>query len=285
MTPSTAEYIGAMAGGAKPKRLSRYDLIAAGANFSLVSVDGKTTWKVECNPAQFEAMIYETSGTSEYAHQSFRSQFSFEAARLRLVNFILEQVENGDRCDGGLARRLDRKRIVGALATSWKPQLETGWPSPVSAAKQGLSLHALLYSAIEKRSRMPAQAYLRAGADPLVSTYDGDCAARLGVAAGLIDIFNRPEWFNACHAGTGETGLFQLARGKQFEMIVKAMHLGADPDILNERSETILDLCTAMADRQVLERAISEVRAKRLQAYTLVLSDVSNTLSSGVRRL
>lgn len=67
---------------------------------------------------------------------------------------------------------------------------------------------------------------LAIGANPIRRTPDGDCAARVGIAHGLLAEFE--PWWTARHQRTGETGLHHLARHGEWADICQVIEWGGD---------------------------------------------------------
>jgi hypothetical protein len=140
------------------------------------------------------------------------------------------------------------------------------WPDPEQVIERGPSLDALLYSAIEKQESDIAKLYLNAGASPMARTYEGDCSARLGVANCLPEIFaTRTEFLDAKNEVSGETGLFNLARNYKIDSLIAAYRLGANPEVQNNRGQTVLDFIEPRFLDEVLI-AISEAQEKALRS-------------------
>lgn len=240
--------------------ISRYDLIAAGANFSFVHMDRMpnvqeqvdTVWKIEFAPYLRSAELIKTSGCSG-TYQAFGTASSFACTRRKVAKQI-EAVSPDD---------------AKALNAPWASHASSGWPGPGWAVENGLNLDALLYSAVGNIENEVVEMYLDAGADPLAQTYLGDCAARLGVSVGMIAIFNRPEWLNATCATIGETGLFNLARIQMIDLLVDAVRSGADPDVRNLHGQTMLD-ALGPGPFSELEAAIADQRAMRISSLTAI---------------
>lgn len=256
--------------------ISKYDLIAAGADFALVSGDGRTTWAVECRPHYCDVVIYRPMKDGEHGYQSIRSQHRFGDARRKLADLIFKDFNWSS---------FDIRSTIAALYVPWACHFGSRWPDPGEIAASGLSLNSLLYSSAEKGRKQPVRDYLRAGADPLVPTYRGDCAARLGVANMMIDVFDRPEWLNARNSETGETGLFNLARIQSIDMLVQAIRAGGDPDIRNHNGQGVVDLIDAPSYRTEIEAICATSRAGRLNAATMMPRSESGLVKSTGRRL
>jgi hypothetical protein len=265
--------------------ISRFDLIAAGASFTIVNSKRRvgpenepldkydaSSLHVIFRPALSLIQIYVSlsrSGMRGGMSKSFQLSFDGAIARQEVADYI-QPFDNND---------------ADALRMPWKSHANTGWPEPAWAVANGLNLDALLYSAAEKMVETTAtKIYLEAGANPLAPTFNGDCAARVGIAEGMIDIFSRPEWLDAACATTGETGLFDLARSSDPTLVNRAYLMGADPDIRNKRGETVLDLIAPGSDRTSIEITIAEMRAKRLRVDTIGAGCSSASESSRVRR-
>lgn len=264
--------------------ISRFDLIAAGASFTIVNSKRRvgtenepldkydaSSLHVIFRPALSLIQIYVSlsrSGMRGGMCESFQLGFDDAVARRTAADYI-QPFDNND---------------ADALRMPWKSHANTGWPEPAWAVANGLNLDALLYSAAEKMVETATKMYLEAGANPLAPTFNGDCAARVGIAEGTIDIFSRPEWLDAACATTGETGLFDLARSSDPVLVNRAYLMGADPDIRNKRGETVLDLIAPGSDRTTIEITIAEMRAKRLRADTIGAGHSSACESSRVRR-
>ena len=260
--------------------ISRFVLIAAGASFTIVNSKRRvgtenepldkydaSSLHVISRPALSLIQIYVSLSRSGMC-ESFQLGFDDAVARRAAADYI-QPFDNND---------------ADALRMPWKSHANTGWPEPAWAVANGLNLDALLYSAAEKMAGTVTKIYLEAGANPLAPTFIGDCAARVGIAEGMIDIFGRPEWLDATCATTGETGLFDLARSSDPVLVNRAYLMGADPDIRNKRGETVLDLIAPGSDRTSIEITIAEMRAKRLRADTIGAGHSSACESSRVRR-
>jgi hypothetical protein len=91
--------------------------------------------------------------------------------------------------------------------------------------QSGLSRDALLYVSAYTQDRDAVRHYLGMGADPLQATYDGDCAARMGVSLGMPEFMTRA-WINAKDQNTGETGLHQLASKDMLPELRAAIAVG-----------------------------------------------------------
>lgn len=256
--------------------ISRHDLIAAGANFSVVNLqqgrisydeDSPSSWWVISQPFLSIIRIYPNAGfSSEF--MTFGVNCSYAQARREVADFI-EPISQKDGC---------------ALRAPWEGQTKNGWPDANWAVRNGLSLDALLYSAAQKADSAAVTQYLRAGADPLAKTFDLDCAARLGIAHRMINCFGRPEWLDSVATDAGETGLFQLARNRELDLIEQAYRMGANPDLRNRRGETVIDLLDDQ-HRLPIEAVIAEARASRLTAKTHAVGDAAASARRTAGRL
>jgi ankyrin repeat protein len=123
---------------------------------------------------------------------------------------------------------------------------------PAWATAHGFNLNALAYSAVQKRDANVTKMYLDAGANPMARTSSGDSVALLGVANGMLDLFGRQEFLDTRSEETGETGLFDLAREIDIDVLRVAYRMGADPEIKNIRGQTVLDLLDPPYQAEVL---------------------------------
>lgn len=158
------------------------------------------------------------------------------------------------------------------------------WPTPDVIAEEKLSLDAFCFAAAKHQNSRAARMYLSAGADPLVRTTDGDCAARVGIANGMAVFFARPEWLDAAHDTIKETGLFMLARERKIDAVKKAYKMGADPDIRNGMGYSVLDVVDSTYRREV-EAAIVEARARKLSDATVEVKRSRGHAGPAQRRL
>jgi hypothetical protein len=144
------------------------------------------------------------------------------------------------------------------------------WPSQYWINAFGMRLDAFLFVATKRGDADAMRMYIAAGADPVVPTFDGDCAARLGTACGMFDVFNRPDWLNAKDK-FGDTGLFRLARMRETRLIEKAVWMGGDLEVRNNRGHTVLDALDDHCDKESCARIrglLPEYRASVLQNET-----------------
>lgn len=256
--------------------ISRFDLIAAGADFTLLKSEHRAhlyddspgeKWQMKSCPSRKTAQIcYEKSFDPDFLLAEFHSDCAFKEVRMKVATFI-ESIDHQD---------------AEALRAPWASHANTGWPDPRWAFKEGLNLNALLYSAAQHSNSIAAQMYLDAGANPLSYIYDGDCAARIGVANSMIKVFNRPEWLNAATKDTGETGLHWLAANSRCIDVVKmAIQLGADADQCDCDGNSALDLIISERAQNDLFMTIVEARAKRLREDTV--EALPSVICSGLR--
>ncbi len=250
--------------------ISRFDLIAAAANFTLVNTkrrnapcdeDNPVGWNVCPRPDRFEVIIYPNVTIVATPNIIMSNRCLFQDARDAAADFIasFEEMDSAPL------------RIPWNTAETYTNETEVFayWPEPEWALDNGFSADALLYSAAQKGDAAAVRLYLNAGADPLVPTFEGDCAARLGIAKGMVDIFDRPDWINAIHSETGETGMFHLVRTCEFDKIKQAYRLGADPDIQNKRGESVMDrLSWFKSVHEEVEAIIADRCARRLHSDT-----------------
>ena len=131
-----------------------------------------------------------------------------------------------------------------------------------------LDIDQELYNATDARAEKAVAHYLGLGANPLTLMPDGDCAARLGCGK-MMEAYMVPEWVNATHQGTGETGLHTCAHITQH--VLYQMDFGADPLIACHQGIRPIDL----APEEEQEAIWFEVarRDKRLIASTLGFQD------------
>ena len=249
--------------------ISRFDLIAAGANFyvekfsskadldlpdlSLCFLDDISYWHTE--GAQFTVRMRPDCNFVKIYHKTspphvcFTST-CFEEVRHKLAEFLLAADSEAS----------------AALRTPWDTSTCLLWPDPEQVIERGPSLDALLYSAIEKQESDVAKLYLNAGANPMARTYEGDCSARLGVANWMPEIFEAwPKFLDAQNKVSGETGLFNLARDHKVDSLIAAYRLGANPEVRNDRGQTVLDFIEPPFLNEVLI-AISEAQEKALRS-------------------
>lgn len=252
--------------------ISRFELIAAGCDFNLIDEKRRSWvyddsrgkyWHVHFYHAHNMAKILANNDTGKcYEHASFESQSGMEHTRTQVADFI------------GATAHDDAQ----ALRVSWVPFGYTGWPEPAWAEETNISLDALLYSAAQHANPIAARLYLEAGANPLTYTYDGDCAARVGVANRMINVFDRPEWLNAGTKDTGETGLHWLASRNATALIIDAINLGACLDRRDHHGNRVLDMLDKRADRSGIDQLIAENCARRLR---IDLADSGETQGVG----
>lgn len=243
--------------------ISRSELISAAAHFGVTIVADRSRVRAEDECPRLTYLIDAWPQHCFAKVMAGDSGFRFDgvpdtnmADRLAAVAFndVRQQLAE-------CVREFDTE-ACDALQKQWSATAECAWPHPESAKKSGICLDALLYSAAQKRCIDAVEMYLVAGANPLATTHMGDCAARIGVANGLLGSFSTPEYLNARVAENGETGLFSLAGSGDFGLIKAAYVLGADPDIRDAAGRTVLDLidpahheyaevCAAIADARV----------------------------------
>lgn len=154
-----------------------------------------------------------------------------------------------------------------ALLVPWPSHSEKGWPCAEWASANGLKLDALLYAAAQQRNANAVELYLNAGADPLCQTYNGDCAARIGIANGMIAQLDRPGWMDGRIQSSGETGLFTLAREGNISDLKHAYSMGADPNVENLNGKTVFHLLDGAFEREIRE-VIAKAEAVSLQETT-----------------
>lgn len=68
----------------------------------------------------------------------------------------------------------------------------------------------------------------------------------------MLDLFGRQEFLDTRSEETGETGLFELAREIDIDVLRVAYRMGADPEIKNIRGQTVLDLLDPPYQAEVL---------------------------------
>lgn len=252
--------------------ISRFDLVAAGASFyverfssnhdpeSLVlplcfrnnitygDVEGAILW-ITLHPAcDFVTMtFYEKDVPSVWPSVCFKSS-SFNEVRKKLSDFL----------------RPSDPEASDALRMTWNASGFLYWPSANWATAHGFNLNALAYSAVQKRDANVTKMYLDAGASPMARTSSGDSVALLGVANGMLDLFGRQEFLDTRSEETGETGLFDLAREIDIDVLKIAYRLGADPEIKNIRGQTVLDLLDPSHQDEVLA-VIAEAQSWKLR--------------------
>jgi hypothetical protein len=156
----------------------------------------------------------------------------------------------------------------------WSSRADTGWPCPNWATVNGLKLNALLYAAAQHSRVDAVKMYLDAGADPLCQTYNGDCAARIGIANGMISLLDRPDWMSGRIQCSGETGLFALARDGKISDLKHAYAMGADPNVENTSGKTVLQLLDVAFEREIRE-IIAKVKANILRQATQVATSIT----------
>lgn len=260
--------------------ISRFDLIAAGADFTLFEnrreaclyddAKRKGCWHVIFYPEHRIAKIGVLTESGQYSEKSsFQSGKCFGETRQQVADYV---------------EHLD-PRDAAPLRLPWASHANTGWPGAKWAVENGLTLDALLYSAVQNSASIAAKMYLDAGADPLVYTYEGDCAARLGVARNMLSVFDRPEWLNAQTKVSRETGLHWLAHHQSIHLLERAVRMGADPDLCDRQGKSALDLVNAAVDHTELHRLVSEMRAKRLRFSTVEANAEVKQRSLARRRL
>ncbi len=217
----------------------------------LATSESETHYFVEIDHFDRVARVH-ACANDEYSETTFNTEIGIADIRRQLVIALRE-------CDPAAS---------DALIVPWLSNPQTGWPCPEWAAEQGHKLDALLYAAAQHSAVKAVKSYLNAGADPLCPTYLGDCAARIGIANGMIAQFDRPEWMNRRNARSGETGLFALARDRRCISDLKhAYAMGADPYLKNNDGKTALDLLQRGLDREVLE-VIARAEANSLERET-----------------
>lgn len=256
--------------------ISRWDLIAAGADFSFICMETvpsfrnpvSTTWEVAFSHSLCSAELIKKTEYGVSKSKTFNTTIDFATLRQEVAKHI------------EVASPLYAK----ALCTPWSPHSNCSWPDPVWAKAHGLNIDALLYSAVDRDECGVAMMYLDDGANPLAKTYLGDCAARLGVAGGMISVFKRPEWLDATNETTGETGLFGLARCNMIDLLVEAYRCGANPDVRNLHGQTVLDYLHSRLLGEA-DVAIAEARATRISANTVNVEPLVKGASQHTRRL
>ncbi len=246
--------------------LAREDLISAGAYFCL-EVRGNVDPQVLSSrsvfipqvlyeneyPVEigyFAAKIYTNSGV-----QCFETKLGHDDLRLQIASALRE-------CDPAASE---------ALLVPWPSHSETGWPCAEWASANGLNLDALLYAAAQQDNNSAVKSYLDAGADPLRQTYHGDCAARIGIANGMVAQFDRPGWMDGRNQNSGETGLFTLARNHNIADLRFAYAMGADPNIENANGQTVFHFLNRAFEPQMRE-IIAIAAANSLQQTTKQVS-------------
>ena len=224
-------------------------------------------WTVIFHPNLTSAVVMLDIGIDR-KFESFNSDLGFEHLR-SCVAMRIQEISSRD---------------AEALRRPWLSHKSSDWPNPSMAEANGLNLNALFYSALEKYNYVAATMYLSAGADPLVRTPLGDCAARLGVAKGMLDVVNRPEWLDATILSNGETGLFGLACEGAIDLLKTAYLLGANPDLRNVEGETVLDVLDPCFHGKVAA-AIADAHALRIGASTIELGGSARHSTPSLRRL
>jgi hypothetical protein len=245
--------------------LSREYLISAGAYFCL-EVRGNVDLQVlSCRSVFIPQVLYENQYPVEIGYfaakiytnsgvQCFETKLGHADLRRQIASALRE-------CDPAASE---------ALMVPWPQPSEVGWPRPEWANANGLKLDALLFVATQRGDADAIRMYIAAGADPLIPTFEGDCAARLGTARGMLDVFDRPDWLNAKDK-VGDTGLFRLARIRETRLIEKAVWMGGDLEVRNNRGHTVLDALDDHCDKESCARIrgmVAEYRASVLQNGT-----------------
>lgn len=137
-------------------------------------------------------------------------------------------------------------------------------------------LDLALFNAASRGEEALVRALLAQGADPLYAVDDiGDCAALVGIARGMVDLFQ--EYLDVGDAH-GRTGLHDLVASGNTAGASRAAELGADFDVWNGDELSPRDLINtlAAAEQEVLLLAISKARAARM--------DRALTLATAVRK-
>lgn len=248
--------------------ISRFDLIAAGANFFVEKFSSKADPDLLVLPLCFRGDIHyrdiEGEQLAVMVHPGCKFVKIFHKTAPPHVCFTSTCFEDV-RCKlAGFLVHADPEASA-ALRMPWDASACLFWPDPGNVIEHELSLDALLYSAVEKRESVVAKLYVDAGANPLTRTYDGDCSARLAVANWMPSMFaTSTEFLGVRHEGSGETGLFDLARDHDIDALAAAYRLGADPEVRNDRGQTVLDFIERPFLDEVLI-CISEAQGRALQ--------------------
>lgn len=247
--------------------LSREDLISAGANFCTqfrkhiepLALSGKGSFVPQA------PLVYENQYLVEIGYVAATIHAS------RGLHYFDTELGHADlRHQLAIALRDYDPAASEALLVPWPPPPEVGWPRPEWANANGLKLDALLFVATQRKDADAIRMYIAAGADPLTPTFEGDCAARLGTARGMLDVFDRPDWLNAKDK-VGNTGLFRLARIRETMLVEKAVWMGGDLEVQNNRGHTVLDALDDHCEKESCARirgTVAEYRASVLQNGT-----------------
>jgi hypothetical protein len=250
--------------------ISRFDLITAGANFTVENfvVDRSAKgWFAG------ELALLSAGASVDFEPKADWREFMIRSTcdDGRVVHGPVELCRKGDP-------ELARERLAELVAISdpeagaalrqpWMRSSESPWPTAKHAAEDGLSLDALLFSAAEKADYKACQRYLDAGADALRETFDGDCAARVGIGNGLLATFAAAEYLNAEHRDTGATGLHTLALMEHVGQLGAAIRLGGDPNRPRSDGLTPLDLLNPLY-HQEMQKALCEYEARTIALAT-----------------
>ena len=244
--------------------LSREDLISADVNFYTTFRKKIEPLALGCNasPAPQAPSAHENPHLVEIGYFVAKIYTSFG------VHCFNTKIGHAD-LRGQLASALREcdPAASEALLVPWTPSSETGWPCAKWANDNGLKLDALLYAVAQQRNANAVGLYLNAGADPLRQTYNGDCAARIGIANGMIAQFDRPEWMAGRIQNSGETGLFTLARNHKISDLRYAYAMGADPNVENSEGKTVFHFLNGAFEREMRE-VIAKAEAKTLHQAT-----------------
>jgi hypothetical protein len=250
--------------------LSREDLISAGADFYTTFCEKREPQALNRNAS------HAPQAPSAYENQC-RVEVRYFAAKIytsRGVHCFDTDLRHPDlRRQLATALRECDPAASEALLVPWPSHSETGWPCVEWASANGLNLDALLYAAAQQRKARAVRLYLNAGADPLRQTYNGDCAARIGIANGMIYQFDRPEWMAGRIQDSGETGLFALARGHDISDLRYAYAMGADPNVENANGQTVFHFLNGAFEPQMRE-IIAEAAANILRQSTQVATPI-----------
>lgn len=255
--------------------LSREDLISSGADFC-------TPFRKNIEPLAFSRKGSFVAQTNLVYENLYRVEISYFAAKIYTgcgVHYFNNELGHADlRRQLASALQECDPAASEALLMPWPSHSETGWPCAEWASANGLKLDALLYAAAQQRNAAAVGLYLNAGADPLCQTYDGDCAARIGIANGMIVKFAQPEWMAGRIQDSGETGMFTLARNQDIYDLRYAYAMGADPNIENANGQTVFSFLNRAFEQELrkviakAEKVIAKAETNSLQKTTKQVS-------------
>lgn len=240
-----------------PDPISRADLIRAGAPI-YIEKPNAIRWAAHGILAERlpSADLMEQHGVVLHLNTRYRHMFGLPMVRLSVDGIdghgtvlVVMQAATTEELHERLAKAIEAVDPEGADALRS--------PEP-------LCRDACLFVAAADIYADRCKAFLAMGADPLRRTPDGDCAARVGIAHGLLAEFGR--WWSAKNLRTGETGLHHLARYGDWQAICQVIdwggnlhepnHAGVSPaDGMTLRPSGDWDFIQSALDRAALNAA------------------------------